>query len=81
VGFVMSEDRRRNIPITLTDPVPNCFAIKSPNASPPEDQSRKSECVTGNALPTARIPDSTGRTAPNQFNSSALSKMRSHFHH
>jgi pilus assembly protein Flp/PilA len=28
-----------------------------------------------------RIPDSTGRTAPNQFDSSALPEVRSHFHH
>jgi len=34
-----------------------------------------------NVLPTLRIPDSTGRTAPNQLDSSGLLEMRSHFHH
>jgi hypothetical protein len=28
-----------------------------------------------------RIPDSTGRTPPNQLDSSALPKVRLHFHH
>jgi hypothetical protein len=34
----------------LTDPGSNRSAIQSPNANPEKDQSRKSECVTGNAL-------------------------------
>jgi hypothetical protein len=66
---------------SLTDPVPNFSAIKSPNAHAKEDRSGKSECVTSHALPTVRIPDSTGRTAQNQFDSSALPKMPSHFRH
>jgi len=41
----------------------------------------KSEGGVGHALPAMRTPDSTGRTAPNQHGSSALSKMRGHFHH
>src|ERR1035437_8070848 len=35
----------------------------------------------GHALPAVRIPDSAGRTAQNQFNSSPLPEVRSHFHH
>ena len=57
------------------------FAIKFPNARPEKDQSRKSASVTGHALPAVRIPDSTGRTAPNQYHSGALPEVRSHFHH
>ena len=30
---------------------------------------------------TRRIPGSTGRTAPNQYDSSALPEVRNHFHH
>jgi hypothetical protein len=41
----------------------------------------RSELVTGHALPAVRIPDSAGGIAPNQFNSSALPEVRSHFHH
>ena len=47
---------------------------------PEKDQSGKSEGVTGHALPAVWIPDSTGRTAPNQYRSSALPEVRSHFH-
>jgi len=52
-----------------------------PNARPEKDQSGKSVRVTGNALPAVRIPDSTGRTAPNQYDSDSLPEMRRHVHH
>jgi hypothetical protein len=42
-------------------------------------------CKRGTSAPmnlgNKHLPDSTGRTAQNQFDSSALPKMRSHFHH
>ena len=44
----------RNIPISLTNPIPNCLAVEY---RPEKDQSGKSECVTGNALP--RVRDTT----------------------
>jgi len=50
------------------------------NARPEKDQSGKSDGLTGHALPAVRIPDSTGRTAPNQYDSNALPEMRRHFH-
>jgi hypothetical protein len=57
------------------------FAVESPNGRPEKDRSGKSESVAGHALPAVRIPDSTGRTAPNQYDSGALPEVRSHFHH
>jgi len=47
---------------------------------PEKDQSGKSESVTCHTLPMLRMPDSTGRTALNQFHSSPLPEVRSHFH-
>jgi hypothetical protein len=62
IGLIISQTAIadwRNIPITLTDPVPNCSAVEFPNACPKKDQSRKSERVTGHALFKLRIADST----------------------
>src|SRR5208282_4007299 len=67
--------------ISLTDPVPSCSAIESPNARSEKDQSGKSKGVTGHALLKLRISDSAGRTAPNQYDSNTLPEVRSHFHH
>jgi hypothetical protein len=51
------------------------------NARPEKDRSGKSEGVPGHALPTLRLPDSTGRTTPNQYDSSALPKVQDNLHH
>jgi hypothetical protein len=37
--------------------------------------------MTGHTLPTVRIPDFTGGSVPHHYDRSALSEMRSHFHH
>jgi hypothetical protein len=50
------------------------------NARPEKDQSRKSEGVTGHALPALRLPDSASRNSTPDLRSSKVPEMRSELH-
>src|ERR1700675_412535 len=68
------------LPITLTDPVPNCSAIESRNASPEKDQSRKSESFALDALSALWTRDRAGGTAPRRLRASAMPRVQTGVH-
>src|ERR1700687_609904 len=69
-----------NIPITLTDPAPNCSAIESRNASPEKDQSRKSEGFALDSLSPLWTRDRAVGTAPRRLRASPVPKVQTGIH-
>src|ERR1700687_5601036 len=69
-----------NIPITLTDPAPNCSATESRNASPEKDQSRKSESFALDALSPLWTRDRAVGTAPRRLRASPVPPVQTGIH-
>src|ERR1700675_4953346 len=68
------------LPFTLTDPVPNCSAIESRNASPEKDQSRKSEGFALDSLSPLWTRDRAVGTAPRRLRASPVPPVQTGIH-
>jgi hypothetical protein len=64
----------------LTDPVPNCSAIESPDAKSAETQSRKSESFALDALPPLWTRDRAVGTAPRRLRASPVPPVQTGIH-